>query len=258
MFQYFGGKGKLANYYPKPKHNIIIEPFAGSAKYSLLYYQKNIMLNDLDLNIFKAWDYLINICSIEKLEKFYQPEIGTVIEKLNEFSENEKILLRYCSGIGVSQYRLRSKVSSWSYRDNYVGSFKKLASFYCDKIKHWKITNLDYRKLENIQGTWFIDPPYMDCGNNYKHNYINYKKLSDFCLSRNGQVIICGNENDDYLPFVPLTDRRINMHNNKKIECIWTNDKEYMEMLKEKNKDLVKEINSRNYINKNGLKFRMI
>jgi hypothetical protein len=34
-FRYFGGKKALARHYPAPLHNRIIEPFAGSAGYSL-------------------------------------------------------------------------------------------------------------------------------------------------------------------------------------------------------------------------------
>ena len=35
MWSYYGRKSKFINLYPKPKHNIIIEPFAGTAVYSL-------------------------------------------------------------------------------------------------------------------------------------------------------------------------------------------------------------------------------
>ena len=30
MFSYYGSKSKIVGYYPKPEHNKIIEPFAGS------------------------------------------------------------------------------------------------------------------------------------------------------------------------------------------------------------------------------------
>ena len=35
MFYYYGRKKQIAKYYPKPNFNTIIEPFAGSAAYSL-------------------------------------------------------------------------------------------------------------------------------------------------------------------------------------------------------------------------------
>jgi site-specific DNA-adenine methylase len=36
MFSYYGSKSKIVKYYPCPAHDKIIEPFAGSARYSLL------------------------------------------------------------------------------------------------------------------------------------------------------------------------------------------------------------------------------
>jgi site-specific DNA-adenine methylase len=35
MWSYYGGKSKIVQYYPDPKYDTIIEPFAGSAQYSL-------------------------------------------------------------------------------------------------------------------------------------------------------------------------------------------------------------------------------
>lgn len=40
FFTYFGGKYRIAPRYPKPQYNTIIEPFAGSAGYSLRYPER--------------------------------------------------------------------------------------------------------------------------------------------------------------------------------------------------------------------------
>lgn len=37
VLNYFGSKVSVAHKYPPPKHDIIIEPFAGGAGYSLCY-----------------------------------------------------------------------------------------------------------------------------------------------------------------------------------------------------------------------------
>ena len=34
MFYFYGGKRRLARYYPQPQHRVIVEPFAGSAAYA--------------------------------------------------------------------------------------------------------------------------------------------------------------------------------------------------------------------------------
>lgn len=39
MFDYYGGKASLARFYQCPRHALIVEPFAGSAMYSM-YHNK--------------------------------------------------------------------------------------------------------------------------------------------------------------------------------------------------------------------------
>ena len=61
FFSFFGSKWRVANYYPAPKHTIIIEPFAGSAGYSLRYPNHQVRLYDADPIICGVWDYLIHV-----------------------------------------------------------------------------------------------------------------------------------------------------------------------------------------------------
>jgi site-specific DNA-adenine methylase len=58
MWSYYGGKGHTVNLYPKPKHGLIIEPFAGSAKYSLKYFEKEVLLIDKYHVIVSIWHFL--------------------------------------------------------------------------------------------------------------------------------------------------------------------------------------------------------
>lgn len=58
--------------------------------------------------------------------------------------------------------------------------------------------------MENFEATWFIDPPYVGkTGERYKHkrSRISQDTLADFCISREGQVIVCDSNLSDYLPF---------------------------------------------------------
>ena len=61
MIPYFGSKSNLAGKYPPPKHSKIIEPFAGSARYSLKYYNRDILLIDKYPVIIEIWHYLQNV-----------------------------------------------------------------------------------------------------------------------------------------------------------------------------------------------------
>lgn len=92
------------------------------------------------------------------------------------------------------------------------------------KIKHWEIKLGSYDELENIEATWFIDPPYQFGGEHYRHGTkdLNLKKLAQWCKERNGQVIVCENTKADWLPFMPVKKIR-GAANLFTTEAIWTN-----------------------------------
>ena len=67
MFYYYGAKNLLSRYYPEPRYDVIVEPFAGSAAYSCYHLLKNDKLSailcDKDENVANAWDFLLK-CSV--------------------------------------------------------------------------------------------------------------------------------------------------------------------------------------------------
>ncbi len=73
-----------------------------------------------------------------------------------------------------------------------------------DLISHWKIIHGDYKDAPDIEATWFIDPPYQVMGKHYPDSDIDYQHLSNWCLNRRGQVIVCEGEGADWLPFKHL------------------------------------------------------
>jgi len=73
MFSYYGSKSKIVDYYPPPKHKRIIEPFAGSARYSLKYWQNDVLLVDKYPVIIEVWNYLKN-ASVNDILKL--PRLG--------------------------------------------------------------------------------------------------------------------------------------------------------------------------------------
>lgn len=229
MFSYYGGKSKIVKLYPKPTHNLIIEPFAGSARYALEFGKdKDVWLNDKYDAIFKLWKYLTT-CSREQIEKLPNIKKGDNLKSFN-LNEDELILLGFSVGNGLARPsftvtdfgdktsypktdpRWRPN-STWTLTKNRI--LKNL-----ELVKNWKITNLDYKDIPNIEATYFIDPPYQFGGNFYIENKIDYQELSEWCLSRKGQVIVCENSKANWLPFTPLTEMRGQKH--KTIESIFT------------------------------------
>ena len=58
MFSYYGSKSKIINLYPSPKHGKVIEPFAGSARYALKYFDRQVLLVDKYSVLVEVWHYL--------------------------------------------------------------------------------------------------------------------------------------------------------------------------------------------------------
>jgi site-specific DNA-adenine methylase len=59
LFKWFGSKWLSAKLLPNPVHESIIEPFAGSAGYSLRYSDRKVIIAERDPHIFRLWSWLI-------------------------------------------------------------------------------------------------------------------------------------------------------------------------------------------------------
>lgn len=226
MFHYYGSKNRIAKYYPKPKYKTIIEPFAGSAAYSLLHYSQEVVLNEKYNKIYGIWDWLINGATMNFImgnSNFHQGEDISTMEFPNAFKD----LVGFC--INRGSVAPRNIVQKWSCQVKSKPEWASTTYFKLNKIakslnniKHWKIKNLDYKSLENIEATWFIDAPYQFGGEHYVENKIDYDELRDFCLSRKGQVIVCENSKASWLDFKPLVE--VTGQAKKSLEVIWTNE----------------------------------
>jgi len=216
MWSYYGSKSKIVNYYPKPKYKKIIEPFAGSAKYSLLYFENDVLLYDKYPKIVKLWKYLQS-ASINDILGLPDMEYGQNINMFN-LSEEEKILIGFCiNGGSASPKKTVGKFQSWN-----KNKIKIANSLY--KIRHWHIEEGDYQCIKNENATWFIDPPYQNGGQYYvkSNKDINFNNLANWCKDRNGQIIVCENTKASWLPFKPLVQMQGLKH--KTTESIYINE----------------------------------
>lgn len=199
MFSYFGGKRRIANKYPSPEYKLIIEPFAGAGAYSLLHWEHDVILVDKSHDIIQLWKYLRS-CQPKDILDLPSVKNG---EKIPTYlAEEERLLLGFCCNNGSSRPKKtagRMNFNSW-HRDR-----ARIANN-LHKRKHWQFWEADYTEIRNVTATWFIDPPYVDGGKNYHHNKINYPSLAEWCQNRLGQVIVCENNEADWLPFQPLVE----------------------------------------------------
>lgn len=215
MFSYYGSKSKIVGCYPYPKHDKIIEPFAGSARYSLKHFEKDILLVDKYEVIVRIWHYL-QAASPQDILKLPEPIYKEDIRDYN-VSEDEKLLLGFLVARGVaSPQNIVQQFSD-------IKSAKKDIAQQLYKIKHWKIKQGDYKEIPNLTATWFVDPPYEFGGEHYRMNNknISYTHLATWCKDRNGQVIVCENSKAGWMPFKQMAET--NGAYDTTMEVIWSN-----------------------------------
>lgn len=198
MFYYYGRKKQIVKYYPLPNYDVIVEPFAGSAAYSLNdgNWRKQVILIEKDEKVADIWKWLINEATPEKVLGLRNLKVG---DKTSEFlhiiHSASKMAFKYRT-IKVTPVLERN----WEISKRYIAEN-------LFKIKHWKIICGDYTEAPNIEATWFIDPPYKGSpGTGYHHDSskIDYDFLAEWTNSRKGEVIFCEGLNGDYLPFKNL------------------------------------------------------
>ncbi len=104
MFYYYGRKEKIFSYYPKPKYGTIIEPFAGSAAYSMNYYDRDVILVEKDKRIADLWAYLIDVSSDEILSLPLLVKGQSLNdEQFNYLTDNQKSLIGFFLNPGSAQ-----------------------------------------------------------------------------------------------------------------------------------------------------------
>ena len=200
MFSYLGSKSKFIEKYPKPLHDTIIEPFAGSARYSLLYHECNVQLYDISRYVVETWRYLIDASPKDVLSLPLIPD-GQTVDDFN-LTDGEKYL------IGFHLCRGKSKPRRRGYgRNGWVNDRKRIAEL-VPLVKHWNILQESFETINpailNLSATWFIGPPYevmQTKSDRYPHWCVDYDAVKRFIYSRRGQVIACGNHKDSYIKF---------------------------------------------------------
>ena len=203
MFYYLGRKKRLAKYYPLPVFDTIIEPFAGSAAYSLHgdNWKKNVIINELMPQTCMVWEYLLS-ATREDIESLPDLVPGDKLSSYKSLSEPEKWIIRWHISPGSRPNRKNETVSRFSMW--HAG--KKYIAENIHKIKHWTLLKGDYSLIPNQEATWFIDPPYQATQEDYYQSSVEFGALADYCQSRAGQVIVCEQAGASWLPFVPLAE----------------------------------------------------
>lgn len=206
MFSYYGAKTNIAHLYPPPKHAQIIEPFAGTARYSLLYFDREITIMDKYAGLVNIWKWL-QFCSpgdILGLPNHIKP--GQSVDDFSFDCPEARDFFGYIIGYGNERPRRSASERRTLARPKHVINTLKRVAEDLHKIRHWCIKLGSYEELKNSKATWFIDPPYQKGGHKYVCNNKNldYAELAQWCVKREGQVIVCEKVEARWLNFRPL------------------------------------------------------
>jgi site-specific DNA-adenine methylase len=209
MFNYFGSKFLLAKTYQTPKHDVIVEPFAGSAQYAMYWMRQRsditCILYDTDPMVIKSWNRMLAATpdEIVRWEMQVGDPINDYIDKANYGGHNKIANDRIVANFYSAKYRwARTRAAT----DGRV-----------------VVIEGDYTQAPDIEASWFVDPPYQHQGHHYEagNDAINYTALSDWCQTRKGQVIVCEASPGDWLPFRHHRIQNTNLRNTGSQELVW-------------------------------------
>jgi hypothetical protein len=232
FWRYYGGKWRAAPRYPEPRHDTIVEPFAGAAGYSLRYPSRRIVLVDKSPIIAGIWRYLI-AATPEEIRRLPDIPEGGTVDDMDAPQEARWLAGFWCNDGAAAPCKRPSK---WA-RHFGVGGIGENPSVWSGwtvrardrvasqvaAINHWTIIEGDYADAPEIEGTWFVDPPYSTpAGRYYREQPADFAALGTWCRTRRGQVIVCEQEGADWLAFRPFARLKTTIGTRRSSEVVWT------------------------------------
>jgi len=193
LFRWFGSKWLSSKKLPPPQHDTIIEPFAGSAGYSLRYHERDVLLYESDAHIRELWEWLIGEATpSDILDIPIDYPVGYDFSE-STLSMGQMLLLKNwqrTNNVGNCW-----TTSPWGHMPGqWTANCRARIAEEHQAIAHWQIHGPDGQNAfldKRTIATWFIDPPYEY---NYKYRSkenINYQALADSIQKVKGQVIVC-------------------------------------------------------------------
>lgn len=212
FWRYFGGKWRLAraDIYPAPKHQLIIEPFAGAAGYSLRYGRRcDVLLIEKYATIAAIWRWLI-AANPDEIREI--PEVDNIDDLPSWVPQAARSLIGFSMNSSASTPRRTLSAGRRKLRaanrqfEGWTPALRERIALQVQCIRHWQVIEGDYSIAPDVEATWFVDAPYVGAGRHYVHgdSKIDYFALADWCRSRRGQPIVCENVGASWLPFRPL------------------------------------------------------
>jgi DNA adenine methylase len=187
-----------------PDHTTYIEPFIGGGA---IFWKKDPspieIINDLDSDIadtykiikktkLEAEDFPSDLNTLPKLKKWFDNPVE------NEADFLTYQIISYCNSFGS---RGTTKSSGIYKPSNPYAKTKKIDA-YRDRLKNVKILNQSYEKVikkYDSEDTFvYLDPPYVDSKQLYKHGAFDFEKLAKTLSKMKGKFLMSIND-DPYI-----------------------------------------------------------
>jgi site-specific DNA-adenine methylase len=226
VFYFYGGKRRLARRYPAPKHRVVVEPFAGSAAYSMVHLVPvkgqravdQVILVEKDKRVYDTWVELLAM-DVKDVLNYPIPEAG---ERTSDFL----LMTSACSNriARTAEMTVTKRMPVVLKR-----MFRQIAATLPHAKGRVEIINGDYTEAPDITASWFIDPPYhvdgraqsrgMGYADGCDSYSLDYEALGEWCRGRRGQKIVCEQHGATWLPFRHLRVARNSIGNNASEVC---------------------------------------
>lgn len=202
-FAYYGAKHGLARRYPTPRHDVVVEPFAGSAAYSVHHAARigHAILIDADEKVVELW---------REMQRMSAADVDHIGSQLNRDRIDHPLLAGLAGGTTMAAVLAgKTRQVTPRMRHDWPSVCTRIKSA-LPYIRGWEIIHGSYHDAPDIDATWFVDPPYQENGTMAGSGYrcpasaIDFDHLADWCRDRLGFTVVCEQSPANWLPFHPF------------------------------------------------------
>jgi hypothetical protein len=211
VFYYYGSKHRLARLYPKPIHNVVVEPFAGAAGYGIYHLVRHnierVVLVEKDPRVCTLWRRILSMTPAD-LRALTIPRPGEVT--------HDFLFMTAATSNGIARSH---KMTVTERQPKEIRRMLRRIGLLLPVVRdRIVLIEGDYQDAPEIEATWFVDPPYQvrpvapgnpKTGSPQGMGYaagcdaasLDYDALADWCRTRKGQVIAVEQSSATWLPF---------------------------------------------------------
>lgn len=169
---------------------------------------ERVVLIEKDPRVVATWQRLLAM-SVDEVMSYPIPKVGERTSDFLIMTSATSNAIAGCSWMTVTERQ----------PDLVRKMLKRIARVLDAAKEKVEITQGDYRDAPEIEGCWFVDPPYSLTGRGANGNNrpqglgyargcrsdgIDFEALGEWCMDRPGQKIVCEYAGATWLPFRPL------------------------------------------------------